>query len=292
MTNTAAIIGLVVVGVSGYVYMYGVPFTDRFVKVAEIGENAAPATINLSPEDLPQNVGDSVQKDGYTITKELVPESERGGNVGAVDLSKIPTPNYTKIPARPSGMPVESYDAVVAKLRPLIADITKQIEKNAETGSQTLYTDGWLDVALYRNMLGDTAGAKEIWLYLVQASPGLVQPYGNLGNMYMTQQSFVEAEKWYKIAIEKMPNALQYYSDLADIYAAQKRTADMVTILKKGIAADTKSWNLLVMLGRHYNSVGDIKNAHTQFNNAIERAKKAGNTQAVEAIEAEKIYTN
>jgi tetratricopeptide (TPR) repeat protein len=170
----------------------------------------------------------------------------------------------------------------------IIVDIQKQIDANTATGSQNLYTDGWLDLALYRNMLGDVTGAKEVWVYLTKVSPGLVQPYGNMANQFVVEKNFAEAETWYKIAIEKMPQALQYYQDLADVYIAQKRTADAIATLKAGIAADAKSWSLQVTLGRLYLAQGDVKGANAQFDAAIARAKAAGNTAAVEAIQQEK----
>jgi tetratricopeptide (TPR) repeat protein len=263
----------------GYgVYMLGwVPKNEQHFDKPD-----AVPTIELSPEELPA-VGESVTKDGYTITNE-------GVGSGVRDISKIPLPNYSVIPKRQPSVAAESYSSIVDKMKPIIADITKQLESNAATGAQALYTDGWLDLALYRNMLGDVAGAEAIWRYLVAVSPGLVQPYGNLANMYLVQKNWGEAEKWYKEALVRMPEALQYYQDLADMYAAEQRDADYVQILTKGIEADKKAWSLQVTLGRYYNERGDIKNAHMQFNAAIERAKKAGNTAAVEAIEQEKIY--
>jgi tetratricopeptide (TPR) repeat protein len=286
ITNIGAIIGLVVVGASVYTYVYGVPFMDRLATVAEIGETVPPGTINLSDKDLPQNVGDSVQKDGYTITKELVPAGEQVTQA-SVNLSKIPAPDYKKIPKKPANMAVESYNAIVAKMQAIVSDIQKQIDANKKDGTAVVYTDGWLDIALYKNMLGDTAGAEAVWVYLTQVSPGLFQPYGNLANLYLTRQNFSEAETWYLRAIEKKPDYLQYYSDLGDIYSAQKRTADFGAILEKGMRADPKAWNMQVALGRYYASVDDSKNARLQFNAAIELAKKAGNSAASAAIEQE-----
>jgi tetratricopeptide (TPR) repeat protein len=242
-------------------------------------------TINLDEKDLPQNVGESLQKDGYTITKELVPVAEK----------EVPLPvGYATVPSKPASMSGEQYAGIVAKLKPIIVDIQKGIEKNTKDGrplSSNLYTDGWLDVALYKNALGDSNGARDVWVFLTKATPGLFQSYGNLANMYLGQQNFPEAVVWYKKAIEKKPDYLQYYQDLSDVYIAQKNTSAALEILKQGIAVDSTGWSLQVSLGRLYNSVGDINQAHIQFNNAIARAKKVGNTAAAEAIEQEKIYT-
>lgn len=284
---------LLVAGLQGYAYFTETKNSALDAASSELvpgtvvttGDNNNP-TINLSPDELPK-VGESITKDGYTITNEGIDE---GSTVvqGEIDLSKIPTPNFSTIPKKPATMQHEVYAQITGKMQPIIVDIQKQIDTNKATGSQTLYTDGWLDLALYRNMLGDVAGAKEVWVYLTKASPGLVQPYGNMANQYLVEQNFVEAEKWYKIAIQKMPQALQHYQDLSDVYIAQKRTADAVAILKAGIAVDSKSWSLQVTLGRLYLAQGDGKSANIQFDAAIARAKAAGNTAAVEAIQQEK----
>lgn len=279
----------VVIGVLAYREGWSLPSTVRtpaggdVVQAPVTNTDTATPTINLTEDELPK-VGESITKDGYTITNEGV---DTAVSAPVVDLTKIPTPAYTAVPWKPATMDKTSYDAVVAKLQPLIERVTKQIADNKQNGTQLLDTDAWLDIALYHNVLGDQAGAEALWLYLTKTSPGLVQPYGNLASMHMSRQEWDAAIPLYKKAISLMPKALQYYQDLADVYVAQKNTPAAIAILEEGSRADTASWSLLVTLGRLYAASGDATHARAAFEDAAARATKAGNAAAAEAIRAE-----
>jgi tetratricopeptide (TPR) repeat protein len=243
--------------------------------------------IEIDEGTLPKKNGESAQKDGYTITREDAP-APKGAGASNTDVPsvKIPTPALGAVPQKTLHMPLESYNLASAKLIELKADIYTA----EKTGKQTS-NEVWLDTALYYNMLGDTQTARTIWLYLTKSSPGLFQSYGNLANQYMAEKNWPLAEAWYTKAIALKRDYLQYYQDLSDVYIAEKKTEAAVRTLEQGIAADTHSWSLCVALGRHFNTIGNIKKAHEVFNMGIERAKKAGDTAAAEAIEKEKIYT-
>jgi tetratricopeptide (TPR) repeat protein len=286
---------LLFVGLSGYVYLHGMPFAAEVAQMAgqaqvndEKGtmqdaekKSEEPAAVTLAEKDLPKKVGESVQKNGYTITREDAPVA-----VQTVKKNTIPLPVLGGVPLKPAGMPFDSYTLATSLLVALRAEMNASVRT-----STVLPNESWLQIAQYYNMLGDHITARAVWLYLVSSEPGLFQPYGNLANQYVIEQNFTEAAVWYTRAIEKKADYLQYYSDLADVYVAQKNTTAAADTLKKGIVVDTKGWALHVALGRLYNTQGNLSEAHKVLNEAIARAKKAGNDAVAAEIEKEKIYT-
>jgi tetratricopeptide (TPR) repeat protein len=224
--------------------------------------------IQLDPNDLPKNVGDSVVKDGYTITKEEVPAP-------AILQPKKNLPTYDIIPKRPSTVDVAAYDVLVKKLQTVISMIQK--------GDRV--DDALLDVALYNNMLGNSEKAVEIWRYMNANSPKQIQPVTNLAQYYMGKGNFPEAEKWFLKAISNEPKFLQSYQDLSEIYKTQKRFDEAVALLKKGAVADPASHSLHVSLAQLYVSIGKGEDAKQEYITAISIARKSGNEQLIRALE-------
>jgi len=77
----------------------------------------------------------------------------------------------------------------------------------------------WIDIGLYKKVLGDYRGAENAWRNSVSlaANPGLA--YGNLANLYFYNlKEFDKAEEYYLKAIEITPSAYTYREGLADLY--------------------------------------------------------------------------
>lgn len=77
----------------------------------------------------------------------------------------------------------------------------------------------WIDIGLYKKVLGDYKGAENAWRNSVSlaANPGLA--YGNLANLYFYNlKEFDKAEEYYLKAIEITPSAYTYREGLSDLY--------------------------------------------------------------------------
>lgn len=227
-------------------------------------------TVTIGAGELPA-VGQSVTKDGYTITNEGVPV-------------KSVAPKYDRVPQRPPQVDAGTYGAVVERMQAEM-HVIKEFESKRGGGFQE---GAWLNLATYRNMLGDSDGAEEIWKYLIAVDPGLVQPYGNLAGLYAQKKRYSDAESYYHEAITRKPDNEQYYQDLAQVYTAQGKRSDAVRILREGANACGASWSLLVNLGRMYAEGGERVTANSVLEEAALRAEKAGNGAIAATIRAEK----
>jgi tetratricopeptide (TPR) repeat protein len=256
----------------GVVLVLGVAYLvySNSNEVAEEPENQQ-KEIEISENDLPQEVGEPITKDGYTITKELI-------DPNSTETPSIATPLFTSIPQRPKSVSLEEYTSIQSKMKEVITML----------GENTGNTDAWLDLALYHNMLGSSKKAEEIWVYLNTLSPGMIQPVANLAQLYLTQGDQKKAETYFQKAIVNEPKMTQLYSDLHDIYVSQGRTNDAISILKKGIDADVKAHHLSVILARYYVLLGRTSGAKTEYDRALQRATASGNTAIAESIKSEK----
>jgi tetratricopeptide (TPR) repeat protein len=222
-------------------------------------------TVNIDDKDLPQNIGDSVHKDGYTITKEAISAFFSGA------------PTVTNIPKKPAGMDDATY-------KNLTQSLSAAIDLFEKSGGGE---DGLLDVALYNNMLGNSAKSVEIWKFMNERSPGMIQPVANLAQYYLVKQDFKESEKWFLKAITNEPKFTQAYQDLQEIYKAQKRFDEAEGLLKKGIAANPEAHELHVTLAQLYVTENKKTEARKEYEAALTIAGKAKNAGVVAAIRAE-----
>lgn len=63
--------------------------------------------------------------------------------------------------------------------------ITEKIEKtSAELKKNPRLVNEWLNLAIYRKMINDYEGARDIWEFLVAVNPKDVVSYSNLGSLY------------------------------------------------------------------------------------------------------------
>lgn len=254
--------GFVVV-ILGFLYIFGQLAGTQEGSTDMFTSTEAPE-ITIDPSELPTKVGESVNKDGYTITMEPAE--------GEVQVPVIPN-----TPARPESLQKEAYDQVVKKLTE-----TKELTQKNQNN-----TAAWLDVALYLNMLGDSKTALTIWQYLHAKSPGQIQPVANMANHYRAKQDFKSAEKYFLLAIRIDPKFTQLYSDLFEMYKIQKRPDDAIAILKKGVEADEKAHTLAVILARYYQELHNTESAKEYYTIALSRARSAGLVEIAQSIEIE-----
>ncbi len=90
------------------------------------------------------------------------------------------------------------------------------IKKIQETPDSFL---AWMDLAFVKNVLGDYAGARDIWIYAGELSPSQARSHQNLAFLYFDHyKDYEKAELEYLLAIEKEPAIISSYKDLAALY--------------------------------------------------------------------------
>ena len=111
--------------------------------------------------------------------------------------------------------------------------------ENALKADPDIYED-WLNLALYRKLIGDYEAAREIWEYLTKIRPFAAVSYHNLGNLYAYELNEPDkAEPYYLKAIELEPSGIQWYLSAADYYRYFKKDITKAKdILRQGIAAN------------------------------------------------------
>jgi tetratricopeptide (TPR) repeat protein len=157
-----------------------------------------------------------------------------------------------------------------------VADAHARIEKNPYGA------EAWLDLAIYYRMVGDNAGAVEIWEYVVSQSPQESVSLHNLGQHYFHEEKdYAKAEKYYELSIAASPRMQSNYSDLYEMYryVYKQDTAAAVDILLRAMAQVGSPGDIqfTMMLGRHYRDVvGDKENARQYLTQARDAAQARG----------------
>ena len=149
---------------------------------------------------------------------------------------------------------------------------------------------GWLNLGVYRKMLGDYAGAVQILDYIVVSWPSDYAPYNNLADLYQFYiKNYPLAEKnWLKV-IELKPDYLQAYENLHSLYKDlyQEKQAQSLPILLQGLKANPQSIDLMVFIARYYKSLGDKDNTQVYYSKAIQEAKNQNNPDLTGLLEQE-----
>ena len=149
----------------------------------------------------------------------------------------------------------------------------EKIEKlSAELKQNPDLFDNWLELALYRKLIGDYEAARDIWEYCAVIRPKSSVPFNNLGNLYWHNlPDFEKAEKYFLKAIELQPDAIFAYRNLYELYlySYKEKSHLFDDILLRGIEANPENPDLLVLLGGYYRDIGDKENARIYFERAL-----------------------
>ncbi len=164
-----------------------------------------------------------------------------------------------------------------------------EIERIAATlkDDLSLY-DSWLDLASYRKLAGDLAGAEEIWLYMAANWPGDRAAYENLGDLYhLYIRDYPRAERYYRRAIERDDTYSELYMKFHELYALslseKKDLAD--DILLEGLQKLPGHVGLLFTLAEYYSGEGDKIKARDYYGRVRARALEAGDTKTTERVD-------
>ena len=115
-----------------------------------------------------------------------------------------------------------------------IQDLSNQLKKDSDN------LENWLVLGVYRKIIGDYEGAKEVWEYASIIRPQNSVSFNNLGELYAYYlKDNKKAEENYIKAIENDPSAIYIYRNFFDFYRyVAKDVTKARAILEKGIATN------------------------------------------------------
>jgi len=146
-------------------------------------------------------------------------------------IQQLEHPNLDK----PVNITVNNMPEDAQKIaRQKIADFSAKLRDSND------WVDGWLQLAIYRKMIGDYEAARDIWNYVALIAPKSPTPFNNLGDLYFHfMVDYKKAEENFLKAIEIDPHALYVYRNIYELYHyGLKDDAKAKAILEKGITAN------------------------------------------------------
>lgn len=217
----------------------------------------------------------------------------------AVDISSISTTTdvggYTITPVIEPVLSVPNYTQAIAYDDPIPLNVRNAIESQFAEVSGILAKDpkdfnAWARLGVLHKMAGDYNSAKMLWEYVSRTWPKNTVSFTNLGDLYTNYlKEYPKAETNYLAQIENMPNDTNAYSNLFLLYSTVYKTNTNAAeeILKKGIVANPKAYDLQVMLARYYKEHGRTAEAASMFEAAAKNAETAGQKDIAAQIRAE-----
>ena len=212
------------------------------------------------------------------------------------DITASGRGNYTitKISSTPSSIP--DFKASVVFSLDISADVRAVLNARlaatqAEIGKDTNDFNTWITLGGLYKMGGDYQHALTMWNYASLTWPKNSVSFANLGDLYMNfLHDYSKANSNYLTDVKNSPGSIESYVDLFNLYTSGKYTPSAMAaedILKKGIQANPTSIELPVTLARYFVSKGNISEAKVQFELAMKNAQVAGQTNLVSDLQNE-----
>jgi Tfp pilus assembly protein PilF len=148
----------------------------------------------------------------------------------------------------------------------------------------------WIQLGYDRQATGDYAGAARDLEYVSALYPTNGISFANLGDLYMNYlHDYPKAESSYLTEIKNDPGKTNSYRALFQLYTTVYKTNSPAaeTVLKQGIAVDSKAVDLQVMLARYYRSQGRTSQAKTEYLTAVATAQSLGESSLAAQIQQE-----
>ena len=160
----------------------------------------------------------------------------KGVKIEPVEIPKnkltinAPMPNLDMEIKITAEMSEDAKKIVTAKIQ----NLSSQLKKDSDN------LENWLVLGVYRKIIGDYEGAREVWEYAGAIRPQNSVSFNNLGELYAYYlKDNKKAEENYAKAIENDPSAIYIYRNFFDFYRyVAKDTIKARAILEKGIAAN------------------------------------------------------
>ena len=135
--------------------------------------------------------------------------------------------------------------------RPIVvtANLSESIKENSLKHIKALIEDlkknpdlysSWLELGIYRKIIGDYEGAIHAWQYASLLRPNNAVAYGNLANIYIFELSnYKKGEQYLLKAISLAPNQVIYYEQAYEFYRFIVKDTDKARrILEDGVSAN------------------------------------------------------
>lgn len=255
-------LGLLVLAVCGWWYV--AEFTSGGEMATTTGD------ISTALGELVASGKTKITGNGFTI--EVVPDTE--GEVPTPPALERPIPPTPDLSAEDRVVVIGRFDATVAALKT----------------NQKSFAD-WMDLGFLRYVVKDYIGAGAAWEYAALLGPDTTTPFANLGDLYTFYlKDYAKAETNLKKAIANDPSkSARFYRSLYELYTMWKPNTDMpAQTLKDGIKQTPDALDLHVLLARYYKEKGKTTESRAAYDAAISVATKAGNTEAVAQLRAER----
>ncbi len=187
------------------------------------------------------------------------------------------------------------YKTTIAYSSSTVESLRTQLEVSFEALQGQFATDpknfrSWVTLGALHKMGGNYSFAASVWEYLTKVAPASPTPFYNLGDLYQNSlHDYTKAESAYLQAMKLLPTDTNTYRSLFVMYENQYKTNTNAAeeILKKGIAANPKAYDLQVMLARYYKEHGRTAEAASMFEAAAKNAETAGQKDIAAQIRAE-----
>lgn len=173
---------------------------------------------------------------------------------GDFKIEQIPIEDKTardlilRILDRPINIPADLPEDARKIAREKIEKLIAELKQNPNS------FDSWLELAIYRKMISDYEGAREIWEYTSQMAPNDAISFNNLGDLYAYYlKDSVKAEENFLKALKNGADQVYIYRNTHDFYLnVVKDKAKAKKILEDGIKANPGSSQDLQNLLKSY----------------------------------------
>ncbi len=178
-------------------------------------------------EEVPQMPADAVSEDessGSLFSEEKkdtapVFVGAKGVGAGGAVVEELPgtmspastadAPDLSRPIVIPPSIPQDAGKAIKAR----IESLTALLKENPASG------DIWLDLAIYRKMIDDFDGTREIWEFLTRIHPDSYLAYSNLASLYALElKDPVRAESYFMQARERGAADAGFFRSLYEFY--------------------------------------------------------------------------
>ena len=256
---------LLVIGISFYIYK------DLYK------ENGTSETQKGVNQNIPVSIKTDQSDQNYKV--EAVPVVETNAKKSVQSEARMPDLNLPVV--NYSNIDDAAFKIASQSIGILVADIKKDPRNE----------DSWLNLGIFRKMLGDYSVSVGILNYVVALWPNDYVVYNNLADLYQFYiKNYPLAEKnWLKV-VELNPIYIDAYTNLYPLYSDpnyKDKQSLARPILLKGLENNPKSIQLMMYLARHYKNLGDKNMATVYYNKAISEAKAQNNDQVASSIQSE-----
>lgn len=181
---------------------------------------------------------------------------------------------------RPSPEEVKLFSAAqIDRIRTVLGESARAVTADLK------FFDGWIEVGLYKKLIGDYIGARDAWEYagVLQSKNSL--SFANLGELYWHYlPDLPKAEENLKISIQHKSDDIQTYITLAELYhysfAAKHNFAPQV--LLDGLKSNPGNEGLMRRLAYLYEQREEWKLAYEWWQKVLDRNQ--GDAGAIEKV--------